>query len=379
MTAPASSSKGWMVRIAVVLIVVAAAALAVTYVLRPAAPVVAASRSKAVRSVPGTVEVKSEFDVELKSEVSGRVKTTELEIGRKFAKGDTLLTIDSGDVDIEIERITNDLAAAKKRVEIGSTLRADEQNQKDTLDNLERQVKAGSYPQIDFDKAKRLYQQVVQRRELDEVSLKQSVDTLENQLRAKQREKSKMTIIAPTDGVVTGVLARVGDLVGTNSPIATLISISRTIEAKLSEENFADIRLGQRATVRFLTFGDAQYPATVSKKLPAADPTTQRYSIYLDVQLPEGRELTPGLTGEVGIIIAERPNAVVVPRRALVGDYLYIVNGGKVEVRKVEKGYDSLNYVEILKGVDAGELVVVEQQDRFHDGQRVRTSTVAEN
>ncbi|MEJ1974426.1 MAG: HlyD family efflux transporter periplasmic adaptor subunit [Lacunisphaera sp.] len=178
--------------------------------------------------------------------------------------------------------------------------------------------------------------------------------------------------------MVTGVIARVGDLIGSNSPIATLISISRTIEGKFSEDNFAAVRLGQHATVRFLTFGTDQYAATISKVLPSADPTTQRYSVYLDVQLPAGREVMPGLTGEVAITISERPNAVVVPRRAIVGDYLYVVSGGQVELRKVTKGYDSMNFVEILKGLEAGEQVIVEQQDRYHAGERVRT-VVLEN
>ncbi len=380
MSAPdkSSGSSSWVVKLLVVLLVLGGIGYGVTVALRPTAQVVAASRTTSVRSVPGTVEVKSEFDVELKSEVSGRVKTTELEIGRKFFKGDTLVTIDSGDVDLEIERITNDLTAAKRRVEIGSTLRAEVENQRDTLDNLERQTKAGSYPQAEFEKSKRLYQQAVQRLQLDEVSLRQSLDTLENQLRAKEREKSKMTITAPTDGVCTGVIARVGDLIGSNSPIATLISITRTIEGKFSEDNFKDVRLGQHATVRFLTFGSDQYSATISKVLPSADPTTQRYAVYLDVQLPQGREVMPGLTGEVAVTIAEHPNAVVVPRRALVGDYLYVINGGSVELRKVTKGYDSMNYIEITKGLEAGEQVIVEQQDRFHAGERVRT-VVLEN
>jgi multidrug efflux pump subunit AcrA (membrane-fusion protein) len=110
--------------------------------------------------------------------------------------------------------------------------------------------------------------------------------------------------------------------------------------------------------------------------LPSADATTQRYSVHLDVALPEGKPVLPGLTGEVSIIIAERPNAVVIPRRALVGDYVYVVKGGKLTLTKVEKGYESFNSIEILKGVDAGALVVVEQQDRFRSGQRVRTEVL---
>jgi RND family efflux transporter MFP subunit len=266
--------------------------------------------------------------------------------------------------------------AAKKRFELGSTMRAEVLNKRDTLDNLERQTKAGAYPAAEFEKDRRLYKQAEDKMVLDEVNLKLAVENLENNLKALERKKAKMTIVAPTDGVVTEVIARVGDLIGGNSPIANLISVGRTIEAKLSEDNFAAIKLGQRASVRFLTFGNDQYPATISKVLPSADVTTQRYSVYLDVALPEGKVVMPGLTGEVIIIIAERPNAVTVPPRAIVGDYAYVVSSGRVVLRKVEKGYSSGNYVEILKGIDAGETVIVEQQDKYRAGERVRTEVL---
>ncbi len=376
MTNVKPTANPWMVKAGVALIVVIAAVMGVSYVMRPVAQVVAASRGKAVRSVPGTVEVKAEFDIILKSEVGGRVKTSELAIGRHVIKDDVLVGIDPGDVDLEIERIKIELVAAKKRNELGSTLRADVLNKRDTLDNLERQTKAGAYPAAEFEKERRLYEQLEQKKELDEVNLRLALENLENSLKAKEREKTKMTIVAPTDGVVTQVIARVGDLIDRNAPIANLISVGRTIEAKLSEDNFAVIKLGQRASVRFLTFGNDQYPATISKVLPSADVTTQRYSVYLDVQLPPERVVMPGLTGEVNIIIAERADAVTIPRRALVGDYVYVVESGQVALRKVEKGYDSLNYVEILKGVEVGEAVIVEKQDKYRSGERVRTEVL---
>jgi len=374
---PSPSPLGkWSVRLGLLVVVAAVAVYAVSYLLRPTAQVVLASRDKAVRSVPGTIEVKAEFDVILKSEVGGRVKSSVLEIGHRVYKNDVLVTIDSGDVELEIERIKNDLAAAVKRLEIGSTSRSLVLNLKDTLDEHERQMKAGSYPAAEFEKERRNYQQEVQKMGLDEVNLHLAVENLENNLKAKVREKGKMTIVAPTDGIVTAVIAREGDLIGSNSPIANLISVGRTIEAKLSEDNFTDVQLGQKASVRFLTFGNEPFRATVTKKLPSADVTTQRYSVYLDVALPEGKVVMPGLTGEVIITIAERPNAVVIPPRALVGDYVYVVESGQVALRKVQRGYGSANEVEILKGVEAGEAVIVEKQDRYHAGERVRTEVL---
>jgi len=370
------TAPNWFLRLAIAAVVLLALVWGISYALRPVALVASAVRGKAVRTVPGTVEAKAEFTIELKSEVGGRVISSELDIGKPVAKNDTLVQIDTGDIDLEIERIRNESVAAKRRFEVGSTRRADVLNKRDTLVNLERQVKVGTYPQAEFDKEKRLLQQLEQQMELDEVNLKLALETSENLLRTKLREKGKMTITAPSNGVVTLVTTRVGDLIGSNSPIATIISVGRTIEAKISEENFAAIKLGQKASVRFLTFGADQYNAVISKILPAADPTTQRYTVFLDLFLPEGRVLLPGLTGEVSIIIAERPNAVIIPRRALIGEYVYVVAGGKVEQRKVTKGYDSLNVVEILSGIAAGETVIVEQLDRFREGDRVRTQVL---
>ena len=371
-----SPAPQWIIRLAFAGAVLLLVAWGVAFSLRPVAMVSPAVKGKAGRFVPGTVEVKAEYINELKSEVAGRVISSSLDIGKKVVKNDVLVQIDTGDIDLEIERIKNEIIASKRKFELGSTRRADLLNKRDTLAILERQVKTGAFSQGEFDKEKRLLQQLEQLTELDEVSLKLALESNENSLRTKEREKSKMTIVAPSDGVVISVTTRVGDLIGSNSPIATVISTGRTVEAKISEENFAAIKLGQKATVRFLTFGADQYNAVISKILPAADPTTQRYTVFLDIFLPEGRILLPGLTGEVSISIAERANAIIIPRRALVGDYVYVVTGGKLELRKIVKGYDSLNQVEILTGLAESELVVVEQQDRFHDGERVRTQVL---
>jgi RND family efflux transporter MFP subunit len=371
------TNKSWLFRGAIAMAVLAAGWMALGYLLRQEAPVMAAVRGKSVRHVPGTVEVKAEFGMELKSEVGGRVKSTDLDVGKRVFANDLLVQIDTGDVDLEIERIRNEIVAAKKRVEVGSTLRAELENLRDTFENMERQTKAGAYPAAELEKDRRTLAQTQQRVDLDEVNLRLALQNLENSLRAKEREKAKMTIFAPVDGVVTTVMARAGDLIGSNSPIATIMAVGRVIEAKLSEENFSLVQIGQKASVRFLTHGNNQYNAVISKVLPSADSTTQRYTVFLDVFLPEDRVLVPGLTGEVSIIIAERADAVIVPRRALIGEYLYVVEGSRLTRRKIEKGYESLNQVEIVKGLQPGELVVVEQHDLFRDGDRVRPVILA--
>jgi RND family efflux transporter MFP subunit len=346
--------------------------------LRPVATVAPVVRGRAVNSVPGSVEVKAEATLPIKSEVGGRIVSSSLDPGHPVSKGDILLQLDTGDVDIEIERITNDLTAARRKVEVGSTLRAERDNKLDHNNELERRVKAGAFSVAEFEKEKRLYQQLVQRVELDEVNLKLALENLENSLRAKERERTKMTIVAPFDGVIAeiAIAGKPGELIGRDVALATLISKSRVVEAKISEENFAGLTVGQNAGVSFLSYGPQQYRAVLSKVLPTANAETQRYTIHLSVEIPE-EKLVPGLTGEVVIVIGQRDNQMIIPRRALRGNQVLLVDGGKVVVRTVEPGYIALNEVEILKGLEPGDQVIVEELDTFRPGQRVRTKQLS--
>jgi len=371
MTATGSKSR-WVVRLLLVAIPLLTLWYVYFYAMRPVALVVPVVSGRAVNAVPGSVEVKAEYVMELKSEVGGRIVVSELDPGKKIFKGDVLVQIDTGDIDLEIDKIKNEITAAKRKVELGSSLRMEVLNMRDTNANLELQTKTGSYPESEMAKARRSLQQLEQRMELDEVNLKLALDNNENELRTKLREKEKMTIIAPTDGVIASVElnARAGDLIGRDTPIATLISSSRTIEAKVSEENFAGILVGQKASVRFLGYGAQLYNATVTKVLPTANAETQRYIVHLSVDIPV-EKLVPGLTGEVSIVLGTRDAAAIIPRRALRGGEVFVVDGGRVELRKVKVGYLTVQ-AEILEGLKKDDEVIVEELDRFQPGDRVR-------
>jgi RND family efflux transporter MFP subunit len=182
----------------------------------------------------------------------------------------------------------------------------------------------------------------------------------------------KMTITAPMDGVISYVYAHPGDLIDTGSPIVSLITTTRLVEAKISEEDFANIRPGQKATVIFLPYGEFNYNGTVQKILPTADPETQRHLVDLSITDIPPEKLIPGITGEVTIEVGRRHANAIIPRRALINENVYVVKGGKVELRPVKKGYVWLTGAEIIEGLQPGEQVIVEDLDSFRDGDSVR-------
>jgi hypothetical protein len=88
------------------------------------------------------------------------------------------------------------------------------------------------------------------------------------------------------------------------------------------------------------------------------------------------KELIPGKTGEVTITVDEREAKAIVPRRALLGKTLYVVNNGRVERRAVELGFVWLDGAEVKSGVDDGEQVIVDDLDSFRDNEAVRTELI---
>ena len=126
------------------------------------------------------------------------------------------------------------------------------------------------------------------------------------------------------------------------------------MEAKISEEDFANIKVGQQASVHFIPYGAWVYNGTVTKILPTADPETQRHLVDLNITDIAPEKLIPGITGEVTITVGERHANAIIPRRALINENVFVVKDGKVELRPVTKGYVWLTGAEILSGLEPG-------------------------
>jgi len=338
--------------------------------LQPQARVAEVSRGVALDAVPGSLTVNPAFSVTLTTEVGGRVLSSSLELGKRVEKGDVLLEIDPTDLRLQYESFKANYEAFKQRMELQADDRIALQQAKDDLDNSERLFREGNLSQLEINRAREDFQLLLERQEERKISDENQLRQMEIQLKEWQRTLEKTTVIAPVSGIITRIFAWPGELVGVRTSLATLYSDELLIEAKVNEENFAGIQIGHPARIRFLAFGDRIFQARVEKVLPNADPETQQYTVYLELE--EGEEfLRSGLTGEVSIIKNRRDDTLLVPRRALFGNFIFVVNNGQVEMRQVRSGFLGLNQAEIIEGVEEGDLVISDEIDRFRDGDKV--------
>lgn len=374
----ASKPTSLILKIAAAVLVLAAAGYWFFFWDVPLVKVAKVVAGQAVNAVSGSVTVRAEYDKDLTTEVGGRVAESFMEVDKRVKAGEVLLRIDTEDVKLEIERMENEYEAAKKAYATGSTIALELEAAKEALVAVERQAKIGMLSESELNRQKRLVQGIEQRLEQEKIQRALNIANLENGLKAKRRQVEKMTVLAPYDGIITTVNVRKNDLIGGGTAIAHIIATHLIVEAKLSEENIAGVKLNQKAYVTFLPFGMLQFEAKVTKILSSADPATQRYPVWLDVSMPTDKPLVPGMTGEVSIILAERPAKTNVPRMALIGDRdrLFVVSNGKAQLRQVKAGFLAMTAAEILEGVSPGELVVVDHLDKLSDGTRVKTELV---
>jgi len=369
----ANNSQRLIVRVLVGLGLAGAGVYFALDYFRPVALVAPVIAGPAIKAVPGSVSVRAESPVELKSESPGKVIESHLELGKLVKKDDVLVKLDSRDIELEIEKTESDFRLFKLQMEVNDKkTELDDKTEEENFQEKERQHKAGQMSEADFTREQRLQA----KKKLDHQDVKNAQQNkkeyFENLLQVLGRKKEKMTLLTPFDGQIADFYVWPGQLIGDGTVVAKLISSSRTVEAKISEENSAGIKVGQKATVTFLPYGIWQYEAKVTKILPTSDPETQRRIVHLEVTI-EPEKLRPGINGEVSITIDSHPSQTLVPRRALSGKTLLVVTDGRVQLRKVKIGFESLSAVEIIEGVAHGELVIVDQLDLFHDGDRVKT------
>lgn len=373
MSGPAAK-KSPLLKIVAVLVVLAAGVVATLYGMRPTALVAEVRRGTAADVVTGTVTVYADHDEQdIKSEYGGRVARIYPDLDKPLKAGDPIVELDTVDLERDIKQAEADrklqddgreaLKKADKRGEVAAEKLAD----------AERRNKEGQLSADDLKAAQREYDKTIADLKAADIEAERDKVRFENDIAAKKRQLEKMVIRAPSDGRLKAVLVAPGALIGGSTSVAKFYSNQRVVKAQIAEEAVSRVKVGQSAQVRLLALGNKLLDAKVSLILPFAEPDTQRHTVHLDVKASPD-ELMPFSTGEVTITVASHDNQPLIPRRALAAndEYVLVVRGGVVERRKVSIGFKALNYAEVTANLKEGELVIVDDIDRFRDGQHVR-------
>lgn len=308
------------------------------------------------REVSG--EVKGWEQTNVAARADHKVKSVHVHEGQRVSRGDVLL-----DYDIHT---APDLAARLQQSQ------AAYDNAKRQVDRLEPLYHQGAVPESDLDDART------------------QLTIAEANLRDARFQVEE---VSPIDGVVTLVGVTPGESVISGRTVAQVAALdSVRVVARVSSDAAREIAKGAEARADISpAVGSAESPpppvaaptpgrGRITRVALGADPTTRLYEVEAVLANP-GLDLRPGQFVTLSVATRQIPDAVVVPRTALLGSQdvapggdqeVFAVENGIAHRRTIRLGAVNEDRLQVADGLQAGDVVVVFGANRLHDGDRVR-------
>jgi membrane fusion protein, multidrug efflux system len=187
-------------------------------------------------------------------------------------------------------------------------------------------------------------------------------------LSAAQFNQQYARIYAPTSGFVVKKLVSAGEIAGPGMPVLILNHVSGSshwvLKAGVTDAQWAQIVLGDKAQVGFDAFPGKVFEATVTNRSLAADPANGSFIVELRVNFDKEKPAT-GMFGRAKIISGKVTYAHVVPYAALLEadgnrGFVFVTKDKKTVARKeVKIGKLYPDHVEIIAGLENENYVVV--------------------
>lgn len=313
----------------------------------------------------GTVHAAQSSD--LASQMMGTVVEIHVREGDRVQSGQTLVVLDDAEPRAAVDRALAAVSAAQQQLAAADS---DLGLAESTLQRYQILYSRKSVSPQEFDEVKNRQQSALARRDLAQANLAQAKAALAQAHVALDYTR----IRAPFDGVVTAKKADAGSLASPGMPILTIEDVRRyRLEVTVNENDLRYVRNGQSVPVKIDTLGDSTVPGKVTEIVPAADASTRSFLVKID--LAADKTLRSGLFGRAGFSRGDRPSLLipstaVVERGQLQGIFVLDQNG-VASLRYVTLGKPSGSTVEVLAGLQSGELLVAKPGELDLNGKRI--------
>ena len=202
------------------------------------------------------------------------------------------------------------------------------------------------------------------------------VDQLELALTDARRDLSYTEVRAPIGGVVTSRLVNLGDHVTVNQALFTIVDFDSIVaRIYVPEKELVRLRPSQPARLRADAMGNAGFSGAIDRISPVVDPGTG--TVKVTVAIPRQQGLRPGMYVEVELVTAVHPDALLLPKRALIydNDQIFAFRLGderRVERLRVLPVLENADFVEPAADFSEGDQIVVAGQSGLKDEALVR-------
>ncbi len=265
-------------------------------------------------------------EVEIRSEISGRITQINFKEGDNATQGQVLVKINDADLQAQLQKLNY-----QKQLATVNENRQQQLLKKEAISQSEYDISLTSLNSIGAD-----------------------IENLKAQL-------AKTVIKAPFSGKIGLRFVSLGSYISPTTKITSLtsrvpIKIDFSVPAKYAST------VSKGTNLRFTVEGDERkYNGKVYAVESKIDPTT-RSLILRAISPNETGKLTPGAFARIEIVLGSNAHSILVPTESIVpdlkGQKVFVLKNNKVESVKVEVGNRTSESVEILSGLSAGDTLI---------------------
>ena len=326
-----------------------------------------AQRTTVADYVEATGTVRASQSAQLSSQVMGTITRVNVHEGDRVRRGEVLITIDEAQQRAAYSGANAGLQASQENI---AAANADYALAESTMKRYQMLYDKKSVSPQEFDEVKTRLAAAKARRDAAHAGRTQAEAGVSQASTAMGFTK----IRAPFDGLVTAKLADAGAIATPGVPLLIVEDPGHfRLEATVDESKMGAVRLGEAVPVVIDALGDQTIAGKVVQIVPAADPSSRTFTVKID--LATNPQIRSGLFGRARFPRGQR-QSILVPQTAVIRrgqlQAVYVVGKDQLaSLRYVTLGAASAQQIEVLSGLEAGDQVVAQPNDRDLSGKQI--------
>ena len=327
--------------------------------------------------------------------VAGRISSLPVDLGSEVVKGQTLAQVEPRDYELRVAQAEAMFRQARARLGLSPDGEADTvditktalvkqaqavvDESKLTFERTRQFVERGIAPRSDLDSAEAAFKVADGKLQdaMEEVRNRQAVlAQRRSELELAREQQVYTSLRAPFAGRISDRTASLGQYVAAGTPVMTIVRVDTLrLRLEIPERDAMRVRINQPVNVT-VEGDETTYSGRLARLSPAISPEARTLLVEAEIRNDPPR-LRPGAFCRAQIVVEPSTKALLVPATSVVTfagvDKVFTVNKDRAVEKRVQLGRRDGNAVEIVQGLQTGDLVV-DKPGPLVAGDRVTTA-----
>jgi membrane fusion protein, multidrug efflux system len=346
------------------------------------------------RSVELSGTLISPDQARVSSEVAGKVMDVLVEIGQEVDSGQPLVTLDTTELNLALERAESALRQTEAQLGINSeqpdripadeeiaavrTAAANRDDARAQLARAEELLSKGLMSKADMDTAQtrvKVSEAAYQSARENVASLKASLQDRKAAWDLAKKKLADATVRAPVQGAISERTVQRGEYLRENTQIATIVRMNPLKFRTAVQEKYANM-IHQNQPVRFSVeaFPNETFTGKIAFISPAVDQASRTFATEVLVENPS-RKLKPGFFAQGHVGVGRDTGVIAVPEATISNlagvSSVFVIKNNIVTQQTVEVGQKVDNLVEVLSGLKGDETIASSNLNQLVTGVKI--------